>query len=657
MPQNRATIYSNGIADFQRIFSVSSHSSNKISIPVRQNHLADVLASLTVSGDVTVESPPSFQPANQDDIKIVISNSNSFVDLANQLAGADVKLTIGDKKIVGRLVGIQNQQMATTGEPINEQFLVLLDQNGLNKFSLRQIENLFFIEETIQAEINKALGHSLQEINPNSTSVELKLRTKKKQVDAIVQYTIPAATWKISYRLILLEDDRIELQGHAIVDNNTDENWNDFMIAVVMGQPITFSTDLADTKIPRRSHVNVVQDAAIGSVEIEEGIEEVRHVVNPDAFKRSGGVAAAEPRMRLMESRKRVDSAAIESSHIEETGDFCIFESPYPVSIDAHRSAIIPVFQTTLEKSRPVLFFKTDNHPKRPFRTILFENSTGHSLGRGVCTVYDQTTYAGSCVVPATQTKGKALLPHALETSVRVVRDSQPIESRRIGVRISNGVAVESYHKLKRTEYVINSNRDENFQFLLDHDVMIEEAQVSCHLNRGDVKAAPLETEKLENGKRVEFELLSNDVVQVDFVETAVAKSRVRLVGKLPADEEFNVRWLYTNFVDANTSLAQDPQILKCIELQRLLDELEDQIGYAKSELTRLNGRQERLRKNINAGVSDQQKARWQEALARAEDNMVQLEEEHLPELIRDRDIRHRELYDALHAITIDWGK
>ena len=66
MAKNRATIYSNGIADFQRVFKVSKSKPTQIALPVRQQHLGDVLASLTVSGDVKIDSPPSFQPANSD---------------------------------------------------------------------------------------------------------------------------------------------------------------------------------------------------------------------------------------------------------------------------------------------------------------------------------------------------------------------------------------------------------------------------------------------------------------------------------------------------------------------------------------------------------------------------------------------------------------
>ena len=62
MSENRVVIYSNGIADFQRCYEVGAAASQRISIPVRRDHLADVLASFNVYGNVKLESPPTFRP-------------------------------------------------------------------------------------------------------------------------------------------------------------------------------------------------------------------------------------------------------------------------------------------------------------------------------------------------------------------------------------------------------------------------------------------------------------------------------------------------------------------------------------------------------------------------------------------------------------------
>ena len=376
MANHRATIYSNGIADFQRIFKVEKGDPKTISIPVRQQHLGDVLASLTVSGLVRIDSPPSFQPANQDETNIRIDTHNAIVSLAQQLAGSNVSVaTTGDDKKTGQLVGMHGQQTGTEGQPITETFLVLLTEAGIQRVPVNRIEALEFNDPVIQSEINKALSQSLRQIKPNSTFVDLKLSTDESSTDAIVQYTIPAAAWKISYRLILIDEGPIQFHGHAIVDNNTDEDWKDFMISVVMGQPITFTTDVAESKIPNRNHVNVVQDTAYGAVEVEAAMDAMEMVEMAGgagggeldmmsrgrgrAFKKAKRSAAASaPAMAQKRSAAFGSVAEVQEAEVTETGDFCIFESATPVSIDARRSAVIPVFQTDLDESSAVLHYR-----------------------------------------------------------------------------------------------------------------------------------------------------------------------------------------------------------------------------------------------------------------------------------------------------------
>ena len=48
--------------------------------------------------------------------------------------------------------------------------------------------------------------------------------------------------WKTSYRLILAE--KPALQGWAIVENQTDNDWTDVQLSLVSGRPISFIQDL-----------------------------------------------------------------------------------------------------------------------------------------------------------------------------------------------------------------------------------------------------------------------------------------------------------------------------------------------------------------------------------------------------------------------------
>ena len=670
MPQNRATIYSNGIAELHRVFKVKKSAASKISIPVRQQHLADVLASLTISGDVKIESPPSFQPANVDDGNLAIHSSGALLSLATQLAGADVAVSFGQDRFVGQLIGLQDFSSPSNGEPYTESHLVVMADGALRRIPVKEVTSLEFTDEVIQAEIQKALSRKLRTIKPNSTFVDFELSTDKKDTKAIVQYTIPAAAWKISYRLILLPDDQIEFHGHAIVDNNTDEDWKDFVVAVVMGQPITFTSDLADSKTPTRSHVNIVQESAVGAIEVEDAVEQfgvmmasggggaapVGQSKRKRQYARTKDAADAAPMKKSEVLNRSMASARVSQAKVEDSGDFCIFESPNPVSIEARRSAVIPVFQTTLDSSKSVLHYKFENHEERPFRSIEFVNSMEHSVGRGICTVFDEATYAGSCIVPSLKQDDDALLPHAMEMSVKVKRKQIPTKSRRIGVQISDGVVVESVHRQSVSEYRIKSSSERANRFVLDHDLRIGNSKVESVLKKTDETSLPLESKELERGRRVDFELAAKESVVVKVVEEKIEKTRVRLIGKA-ADENFQINWLFENFVDADTPLAESPAVMSSIALQKKLDKMDQMVSQAQAEIGRLCSRQERLRKNIETGGGEQQDIKWQADLGKAEDQIVKLEEEKIPDLQEQRKNLRDELFKSLSDIVLDWAE
>jgi hypothetical protein len=61
-----------------------------------------------------------------------------------------------------------------------------------------------------------------------------------------VGYVVENPIWKTSYRLVLPKEkeDKPFLQGWAIVENPTDEDWKDCRMALVSGRPISFQMDL-----------------------------------------------------------------------------------------------------------------------------------------------------------------------------------------------------------------------------------------------------------------------------------------------------------------------------------------------------------------------------------------------------------------------------
>src|SRR5262249_42098966 len=62
-----------------------------------------------------------------------------------------------------------------------------------------------------------------------------------------VGYVVENPMWKTSYRLVLPSGKKQEapyLQGWAVVENPSDEDWNSVRMALVSGRPISFKMDL-----------------------------------------------------------------------------------------------------------------------------------------------------------------------------------------------------------------------------------------------------------------------------------------------------------------------------------------------------------------------------------------------------------------------------
>jgi hypothetical protein len=59
-----------------------------------------------------------------------------------------------------------------------------------------------------------------------------------------VGYVVEAPIWKTSYRLVLDDKEKPYLQGWAMVENPTDEDWSGVKMALVSGRPISFKMDL-----------------------------------------------------------------------------------------------------------------------------------------------------------------------------------------------------------------------------------------------------------------------------------------------------------------------------------------------------------------------------------------------------------------------------
>ena len=416
----------------------------------------------------------------------------------------------------------------------------------------------------------------------------------------------------------------MSFKGLAIVDNNTEEDWDNVAISVVTGEPITFSTDLAESKIPRRKHVNVVQDRADGPVETDSfsGAESVNMV---RSMKSAPPVGTAGNQARMCSFTPEMaggDSAIQAETNIKEVGDFSIFTAKDLVSIASNDSAIIPVFDAVLKEAKTVLHYKQNNHATRSYRSIQFKNETEHSLGRGVCTVNLQGLYAGSCIIPAMKQGEEQLLPYALETGVKVSMQQKSGEFTIRQVSSKGGaIIIEQIQKIETT-YTIANLKKEDFEFYLDYASLTNSNLVGCKLNGSELVG-----KTSGSVVRYDFNLPASKVAVAVVTETQVNSSSIEV-------NEDNYDWFYNSYIQNNGPLSQIESLNPVIAVCEEINDCNHEIEVCEEKISKLTKKQERLRANIVAsGERDEITANWRKELVSNETTLTDLEETELPGL------------------------
>jgi hypothetical protein len=657
------TIFSNGATNFRREIKVEG-GEQVVSIPVRRDYIGDVLDSLQVKGNVRLAKPASFSPANDAAGTLTIDSEDVLGKLATALGGATVRLRIGaDDGITGQLMGLDsNKSTSIDGTILEDRYFVVLTQSGIRRYDFDEVREFEFVNTDVREEVQKALQRKFQAIKPNSTFVDLTLAAEG-QSTALVEYTVPTAAWKTSYRLTKTATG-YDLQGFAIVDNNTDEAWKDVKLTVVTGEPHTFANDLATSKVPHRKTVNVVQDTAVGGVEVEEGMVYAAGIAPASArgFRAKGGAiaggAGGGPQMAgLMELSDSFQPAAAPQVDAKEVGDFSVFTAQELVTIPANKSALIPLFTTSLAETRTVLHFKSNDKTQRPNRSIKFKNETTHALGRGPCVVGEDQTFQGKCIIPSVKPGGDGLLPHAIETGVRIRCQDEPLESNLVSIEVAKGYYHTSTRQIAKRSYTIKNQKAETFELLVDHVAMLgtsEKTEVRAAVQKGGAASAakhaatPVDVkEKVDSGWRVVVKLEPNAQVTLYVTETQVADSRLTF-------DLNTLHWFVEQF-SSNTDLFND-SIKGVIAAKDQVDEKQEEIRTLKTEETSLTTKQERLRANLaSVGSGTTQAQKWQEELANSENRLTTIQETELPAKNKELKALQKELDKAIKNATVEW--
>src|SRR5262249_20984488 len=122
--------------------------------------------------------------------------------------------------------------------------LNLLCTEGMRCVPLSQIQRMRFLNPALESDFRRALEVLASSHDSLKKTVSLNFSGDGKR-PVKVGYVIENPIWKTSYRLVMDKNGKGPfLQGWAMVENTSDEDWKDVRMALISGRPISFQMDL-----------------------------------------------------------------------------------------------------------------------------------------------------------------------------------------------------------------------------------------------------------------------------------------------------------------------------------------------------------------------------------------------------------------------------
>lgn len=499
LPIQRITMYRSGVASFERTGSVTGDA--KLQFRFSTAQINDILQSMVVldlskgKGRIDGISYGSKEPLAKRlaSFGVDIADNPAAGELLARLRGTAVRLTLAAGEVTGTVMNVETRPTVFQGSNgtdtavHNLPWINLLTAEGVRSYNLTECRGFEIRDEALAAELSKALAALAEYRADRTKTVDVSLSGEGSR-EIVVAYVQESPVWKTSYRLVLPEESKdspggsLTLQGWAIVENTTDEDWRDVTLSLVSGRPVSFRMDLYEPLYMDRPLLPVPseQGAMARLYDATEGFDlanalkyEAKSAFRNNAPARmSAGTTGApgaprpaapaeaeagEARGRRMAYADMDASAAAAQARAVESGEVFQFEVDHPVTVERQRSAMIPIINTGL-KGRRVSIYTASEGGQHPMRGLEITNSTGLQLMPGPISVFDDGAYAGDAQVSYVPQGDKRLLAYALDLDVVATSDDRGEEEVR-RVRVVQGL-LELQVKYRRSVTYAFGNKD-----------------------------------------------------------------------------------------------------------------------------------------------------------------------------------------------------
>ncbi len=616
VPVKQVVLFSSGVGYFEHFGTINGEGATELRFKTSQ--INDILKSLVLQdldgGTVNTITYPSHDPIAKTlrSFQVDITSNPSMADLLNQLRGAKVAVQEADRQVDGIILGVETKKrpIEEGEESVDVSVLNLIAGGKMLAIELDAVRSIELQDPQLQDELSRALTALAQARDQDKKPVQIHFAGEGER-RVRLGYVVETPIWKTSYRLLLpaTADDKPKLQGWAIVENQTDNDWDNVQLSLVSGRPISFVTDLYQPLYIPRPVVMPELYASLRPQTYDAGIEnqlkfgDFAPAPGQPGRDRASQVAAnaalgeqltdRQKAMRREMSGPALATASPASAQpLDPTASVRTIASAAKVgelfqytvgnvSLPRQTSAMIPIITDEIEVER-LSIYNASVLPKNPLNGARVKNTTGKHLLQGPITVLDGHSYAGDAQVDNVPPGQERLLSYGIDLQVRVDATKNRNDSSLMTAKIVKGVLELTHKNVFTQEYLAENKSDKQKTLIVEHPLRQGWKLVDTE--------KPIETtETLYRFKgSVEPGKGSKLVVKEEIVQG-------QAVAILPADITALVTYAKNGSIpeDVRTALSQ------AIEMKQKVIDLQRQIDERKQLWKQIGEEQNRIRENM----------------------------------------------------------
>ena len=479
LPLSKIALYSSGVGYFQHDGTVNSHA--QLNLRLDTNQINDMLKSLVVQdfggGKVSTVTYGSRDPVTKTlgSFGINLNGNPTLWQILTQVRGEPVEVT-APNPITGTLLGVE-KKTESIGEGsqhriVEQEYVTLLTEDGFRSLPLANVQRIKLMNAALNAELQQALAVLATNHDAQKKTVSITFDgTGSRQVR--VAYLTETPVWKTTYRLVLDEDKAPYLQGWAIVENQTPQNWRNVKLSLVSGRPISFAMDLYQPLYNPRPIVQPEFYVNLRPQTYGDAMDELKSMASAPAARSDmkkerllGKLAQGFAPSRANVAAEAAADVGIDSleegvasmAMAEDKGELFEYRIDQPVTLAKHTSALLPIIGQTLQGHKVSLYNQRVN-AKHPLNGYRLKNTSPLHLMQGPLTLFDSGTYAGDARIEDLPPGQERLISYALDLKTEVEPTLEGGTQELATVSLKKGTMLISRRLVEDRTYLVK-NRD-----------------------------------------------------------------------------------------------------------------------------------------------------------------------------------------------------